>query len=197
MANKSGNIHHRVSYRLKKWDYGWDGAYFVTICTKDRECYFGDVVNGKMKMSEVGIIANVLWDEIRNHFQNVLLDAYVVMPNHVHGIITLFGNENDNVNIDDVDGVGGVVGTRHALSLHAPEKTIGQQRFQHPGKNTISTIIGSYKSAVTKHSHRLGYEFAWQSRFYDHVIRDNKSFENIINYITNNPINWNYDRFRS
>ena len=74
-------------------------------------------------------------------------------------------------------------------------KTIGQQRFQNIGKNTVSSIIGSYKSAVTKHAHRLGHTFAWQTRFYDHIIRDEKSFYHIKNYIKNNPINWHGDEF--
>ncbi len=75
------------------------------------------------------------------------------------------------------------------------EQTIGQKRFQNQGKNTISSIIGSYKSAVTKHARRLGYEFAWQSRFYDHIIRDNNSFAKISEYIIDNPKNWKGDQF--
>jgi len=75
------------------------------------------------------------------------------------------------------------------------EQTIGQQRFQNIGKNSVSSIIGSYKSAVTKHAHRLGFEFAWQTRFHDHIIRDEKSFNTISNYIINNPVNWQEDKF--
>src|SRR5690606_17942884 len=74
-------------------------------------------------------------------------------------------------------------------------KTIGQQRFQNIGKNSVSSIIGSYKSAVTKHDHRLEFDFQWQTRFHDHIIRDNKSFQTIANYIINNPANWQGDKF--
>ncbi|HQN84508.1 MAG TPA: hypothetical protein PL079_08950, partial [Tenuifilaceae bacterium] len=75
------------------------------------------------------------------------------------------------------------------------EQTIGQQRFQNIGKNSISSIIGSYKSAVTKHAHRLGFEFGWQTRFHDHIIRDDASFQTITHYILNNPTNWQEDKF--
>ncbi|MDI3521737.1 MAG: hypothetical protein PWR04_1725, partial [Anaerophaga sp.] len=74
-------------------------------------------------------------------------------------------------------------------------KTIGQQRFQNIGKNSISSIVGSYKSAVSKHAHRLGFQFQWQTRFYDNIIRDDKSFQKITSYITNNPKNWQEDKF--
>ena len=88
--------------------------------------------------------------------------------------------------------------TRHALSLPMQTeipKTIGQNRFQNQGKNSISSIIGSYKSAVTKHANRLGYEFAWQALFHDHIIRDEKSYQRIVNYIESNVLNWKEDKF--
>ncbi len=111
------------------------------------------------------------------------------MPNHIHGILILDGNGNN-------DGDGNVE-TTHALSLQSPTKqqTIGQQRFQNQGKNTISSIIGGYKSAVTKHANRLGFEFAWQSRFHDHIIRNDDEYERIKQYIINNPAKWGDDKF--
>lgn len=90
-----------------------------------------------------------------------------------------------------------MVGAGHALFLpNTPdEQTIGQTRFQNIGKNSISSIVGGYKAAVTKHANRLGYEFGWQTRFHDHIIRDEKAFDKISNYIINNPSNWKEDRF--
>jgi putative transposase len=86
--------------------------------------------------------------------------------------------------------------TRHALSLRdAHQKTPGQQRFQNQGKNTLSSIVGGYKAAVTKHANRLKFNFAWQPRFHDHIIRDEQSFQTISNYIINNPCNWQQDKF--
>jgi putative transposase len=152
-----------------------------------------------MQWSHVGIIADILWHQIPHHHLNLELGAFVVMPNHVHGILII--NNVDNVQ------------TRHALSLQSTQstqsehaerskqqipseqKTIGQQRFQNIGKNSISSMVGSYKSAVTKHANRLGFGFQWQSRFHDHIIRDDKSFQTISDYIVNNPVHWRKDKF--
>lgn len=190
MTDKFQNKYRISSARAPFWDYGCTAAYFVTICTQDRKCYFGDVVDGKMNLSGIGIIADVLWHEIKNHTQNVELEQFVVMPNHIHGIL-IINNDND-------DGTTHSVETTHALSLQQqslPQQTIGQKRFQHQGKNTLSSIIGSYKSAVTKHAHRLGFDFAWQSRFHDHIIRNEQSFQTIADYIANNPLKWGNDKF--
>ncbi len=197
MINKYKNKYRITSARLQSWDYGSVGAYFITICTQNREYFFGDVENGIMKLSNTGVLADVFWVEIKNHAKGVELGEFVVMPNHIHGILILNGN-NDNNDADTIE-------TRHALSLspspkpsgqpNEPTQTPGQKRFQNQGKNTVSSIIGSYKSAVTKHAHRLGYDFGWQARFHDHIIRDAKSFDNIQNYIANNPSVWKDDKF--
>ncbi|MBK7097192.1 MAG: transposase [Sphingobacteriales bacterium] len=211
MDDKFQNKYRISSARLQNWDYASEGAYFITICTKDRLHYFGEIENGKMILSNVGVIADLMWYEIKNHAKNIELGEFMVMPNHVHGILILnYGDTNGNTNGDmngDTNGDTGYtngdtnddtnVETRHALSQQSEqsEKTIGQQRFQNQGKNTISSIVGSYKSAVTKHCNRLGFEFGWQPRFHDHIIRDAQSFDNIQNYIANNPMNWDKDKF--
>ncbi len=186
---KYHNKYRIETARLQYWNYGWNGAYFITICTQNREPYFGDIIDGKMELSNIGIIADILWYEIKNHTQNIDLGRFIVMPNHIHGILIL--NDTDD-NTDNNDN--NTVETGHALSLQQPQQTIGQKRFQNQGKNTVSSIIGGYKSAVTKHTHRLGYDFAWQTRFYDHIIRNEKSFNKISEYIINNPINWENDK---
>jgi len=122
----------------------------------------------------MGVIADILWHEIPNHANNVELDAFVVMPNHIHGIIIL--NEHDQNNSN-------------------PNQNQPPTRFQNIGKNSISSIIGSYKSAVTKHANRLGYDFAWQARFHDHIIRNDAEYQRIRNYIESNIINWPEDKF--
>ncbi len=185
------NKYRIESARLQTWDYASEGSYFITICTKDRNHYFGEIVDGEMRLSPAGILADVFWHEIKNHAKNIELGEFVVMPNHIHGILILHA----------LDVLG--VEVRHALLLSpnpppnpsTPEKTIGQTRFQNPGKNSISTIIGGYKSAVTKHCNRLGFENGWQSLFHDHIIRDARAFENIQNYIANNVKNWKEDKF--
>jgi len=182
---KYRNKYRIPSARLQTWDYRWAGAYFITICTQNREHYFGSITNSEMQLSGAGILADVFWHEIKNHSKNVELGNFVVMPNHVHGILILIG---------DVD-------TGHALYLPPqpppqpppPPKTIGQQRFQNVGKNSVSSIIGSYKSAVTKHAHRLGLDMEWQERFHDHIIRDDGEYQRISKYIANNPQKWESD----
>lgn len=171
------------SARWQQWDYRWLGGYFITICTKNRQHYLGTITNGKMQLSSVGILADVFWHEIKNHALNVELYAFVVMPNHIHMILILNGENGDGNN-------GGNVQTGHALSL-----SIGHHRFQNIGKNSVSSIIGSYKSAVSKHARRLGINFQWQTRFHDHVIRDEAEYQRIANYIQNNPQNWSSDNF--
>ncbi|MBS1653084.1 MAG: transposase [Bacteroidetes bacterium] len=197
------NKYRSESARLQTWNYANDGAYFITICTKDREHYFGEIENGNMQLSPIGAIADVLWYEIKNHAKNIELGAFVVMPNHVHGILILTGND-DFVNGTDGSN-GSFVGTLHATSLQTNVLQSNEQHTQHekneqmsnisPKPNSISTIIRSYKSAVTKHANRLGFSFAWQTRFYDHIIRSEQSFFNISNYIFNNPMNWKEDKF--
>lgn len=195
MAEKYKNKYRIESARLQSWDYRWSGAYFITICTHNREHFFGKIINGKMILSNIGILANIFWFEIKNHSHNIQLGEFIVMPNHMHGILVLDNGEilNDPqiINENNTNSVV-MVETTHALSL---QKSIGQNRFQNQGKNSISSIVGGYKSAVTKHANRLGFEFAWQTRFYDHIIRDENSFNNISNYIINNPKNWEKDKF--
>jgi len=204
-VDKFQNKYRIPSARAQWWDYGNAGAYFITICTRNRKHYFGEIKNGEMQLSHIGLLADVMWHEIKNHAQHVELGEFVVMPNHIHGILILQGNENENATQN------APVETRHALSLQIPQthsqqsqqspeppqslQTPGQNRFQNQGKNTVSSIIGSYKSAVTKHAHRLGFEFGWQSRMWDNIIFNDESFVRISEYIQTNPLNWKDDQF--
>ncbi|HOI00521.1 MAG TPA: hypothetical protein PLE85_08260 [Bacteroidales bacterium] len=193
--------HNRISPRRQTWDYRWNGAYFITICTKDRERHFGRVIDGHMQLSPLGVIADILWYEIKNHVNDVGLDAFVVMPDHIHGILILRGGPSPETGTGHAPETGTghapetgtghapETGTGHALSLF-PDRSIGKKRFQNIGKRSVSSIIGSYKSAVTKHAHRLGFDFAWQTRFHDRIIRDDASFAQIQAYIRNNPAKW-------
>jgi REP element-mobilizing transposase RayT len=176
---KYRNKYRVESTRLQTWDYGWNAAYFITICTKNRKHFFGEVHNGKMNLSEMGILANKFWFEIPEHFPFVNLDSFVVMPNHIHGIIVIDKEYNATGN----------------EFFH--REIIGRQRFQNQGKDTVSSIIGSYKSVVTKYARKINVDFGWQSRFHDHIIRNDKSYERIKNYIINNPAKWNDDFFNS
>lgn len=217
MSDKFQDRYRIPSARWQDWDYGWNGAYFITICTAGRECYFGKIEDAKMVLSNLGIIADIFWHEMTNHCHKVKLDAFVVMPNHIHGILILTGNEkteddefgyyddctnNDPAMVETRHALSlleqDAVETRHALSLPHPlqySTSPGQKRFRNQGKKTISSIIGSYKSAVSKHAHRLKFNFDWQPRFHDHVIQDDGSYQRISNDIQNNPANWRNDNF--
>lgn len=201
------------STRLQNWDYTWNAIYFVTINTHGQEEFFGEIKKGKMILSSLGTIADVFWHEIRNHFSVVDLDAFVVMPNHIHGILAINNPANKQKETGHAlsvqqgkDKVGGTdsapnVKTRHALSPQSlgqqNGKTPGQNRFQNQGKNSLSSIVGSYKSAVSKHAHRLGYRFDWQERFHDRIIRNEEALLKARKYIENNVANWKDDPFNS
>jgi putative transposase len=196
------NHKNRKLIRLQPWDYRWAGSYFITICTQDREHYFGEVVDGKMQLSQLGIIADILWYELKNRTKNMQLGEFVIMPNHIHGILIL--NEEEILNVQSLE-----VRTLRATSpqpispqsspvrtLHATSRPKNELMSAiSPKADSISAIVRSYKSAVTKHANRLGFVFKWQSRFHDHIIRDEKSFNTISDYIINNPEKWEADKF--
>ena len=157
------NKYRIESIRRQDWDYGWNGYYFVTICTKVREPVFGEIIDGKMDMNNFGIIADTFWKTIPIHFPFVKLDEYIIMPDHVHGIIII--------------DIGQPVETRQCLvSTTTPMMVTppGEKWFRNPGKQNLSSVIGSYKSIVTRtiNMEYPGNTFAWQSRFYDRIIRE-------------------------
>ncbi|MCB9245765.1 MAG: transposase [Flavobacteriales bacterium] len=193
MKNEKFKNKYRIaSTRLQTWDYRWAGAYFITICTKNRRHYFGEVRDRKMYLSNLGILADVFWYEIKNHTKDVELGAFVVMPDHVHGILFLNGAAATPAETE----------TLHATSL---SQSLPRLRRNNPNEffskispksGSVSTIIRSYKSAVTKHANRLGMEFAWQARFHDIIIRNQRSLKNISDYIIDNPANWGKPKIR-
>lgn len=165
------------SRRLPGWVYRNPGYYFVTIVTKDRIPYFGYVLDDEMYLSDAGIIAQNLWESIPSHFSHAMLDYFVIMPNHIHGIIILSNTSEQPVSS---------VMTLHATSLQ--EKSMGDIS---PKRGSLSTIIRSYKSAVTRQLRQEGLDdFAWLSRFHDHIIRVDVELDHIREYIQNNPILW-------
>lgn len=189
------------STRLPDWDYRRSAWYFVTVCTKDRACFFGTIRRGIVGLSRVGCIAHRFWAAIPDHFDRARLDAFVAMPNHVHGLIGLMPGTDP-------------VETLHALRSECPWGATSLQRPENddaygndapdtnptmsalsPKPGSVSTIIRSYKSAVTRWARRNDCpDFAWQPRFYDHVVRNRRSLRRIRRYIVDNPIHWLRDR---
>mgnify|MGYP005856786213 CR=1 FL=1 len=165
----------RRSIRLEGYDYRWPGAYFITICTKRRVCLFGEVVAGEMHLNEVGRTVEGCWLRIPDHFPGVELDAFVVMPNHVHGILVITGSWD-------------VPWGTHASPLRTHPTG--------PQARSIGAIMGSFKSATTrcinKHRATPGARI-WQRNYYEHVIRDQQSLERLRQYIQDNPARWELD----
>ena len=157
----------KSQFRIPDWDYRRDGAYFITICTKNRIHFFGEINQRKMILSEIGKIAEECWLKIEGHFPNVHLRKYVVMPDHIHGIIV----------IDKSISVGS-------------DLLLKENRFQNIGSQSISTIVGSFKSAVSRKSREINPVFAWHPRFHDRVIRSSVELDRIENYISKNVENY-------
>ena len=176
--------------RLKNWNYANNSWYFVTICTKDALCYFGKIINNQINLSEIGKIAQKFWLEIPQHFKDIYLDQYVIMPNHIHGIIII---DHPNCNIDKISNQ-----PRRGVACNAStynDELSNVMSEISPKKGSLSSIIRSYKSAVTHWCRKNNHDyFAWQPRFYEHIIRDDNSLDNIRNYIKNNPLKWEEDQ---
>lgn len=192
MTNKFQNKYRIPSSRLKNWDYGTNGTYFITICTRNRKHFFGEIVSvdceNEMKFNEIGVLAYRFWAEIPKHFPFVELGNFQVMPNHVHGILII---DKKNVVDDVVDPL-----PVETLQCNVSTQNEFMSKIS-PKSGTISTIIRSFKSAVTKNAHYIHADFEWQERFHDCIIRDSVAFETIQNYIANNQANWKEDRFYS
>jgi len=183
--------HHRRSIRLKGYDYSQTGAYYITIVTQGRECLLGEIVDGEIHLNEYGEIVQKWWNEIPIHFLNVELGAFIIMPNHVHGIIFItserrdevFSPRNDpnnNMQDADVDATLNLGGETPPLRL----PTLGQ-------------IVAYFKYQSTKEMNRIETENAitkfWQRNYYEHIIRNEKDLQNKTDYIEANPMLWDED----
>ena len=185
-------------YRYKGYDYSQDGFYFITICCKNRKMFFGDIENEKIQLSKIGKIVKGFWLEISNHFPFVRLDEFVIMPNHIHGIIKI---DNQNMGTGPV-GTGQCPVPTNANTGQCPVPTNanininGGSTFGHVTPKSISTIIGSFKSITTKTINLKFYEagFAWQPWFHDRIIRNNDELNKIRQYIMDNSLKWKLDR---
>ena len=200
MQNKFKNKYRISSARLQSWDYSNNGAYFITICTQNRNHFFGKIQNQEMHLSEIGKLAEKYWLEIPEYFPFVEVGSFVVMPNHFHGILII-----NKLNIDSTvetrfiasvnnDGVDDQNKTRLIVSL--PGKMGGFSADNNPMlTDSISKIIRWYKGRCSFECRKLDPNFGWQSRFHDHIIRNANAFVNIQNYIANNPAKWKEDTF--
>lgn len=199
------SLHNRRSIRLKNYDYSGEGFYFITLCVAERIHLFGEIINGEMQLNKFGEIAKEEWAKTIEIRDNISLGEYIIMPNHLHGIIQInFQKENKNE-------------TYYSGKFHSPSQTIG-------------AIIRGFKGATTKKINLLIREFIekrnstdelqfaptsaeefhfidnfnlsgkgsiWQRNYYEHIIRTKRAYKNISNYIRSNPRNWGKDKFKS
>jgi putative transposase len=249
MKKYNPNIHQRRSIRLKGYDYSQAGFYFITICCQDRAHFFGEIIDGEMILNDAGKIAFAEWMKTPEIRPNVELGEFVIMPNHMHGIIRILGrgeshspeitneshspvitNESHSPVITNESHSPEIINESHSPEIinesHSPEiineshspEIINESHSPDNGNNfkikqmsdnkgenisplrspsqTIGAIIRGYKSSVTKQLGLLGYtEKLWQRNYYEHIIRNDKSYKNILDYILNNPSKWNDDKF--
>lgn len=158
---KFQNTYRIETTRLANYDYHSNGYYFVTICTKDRKQHFGTISNHIHKLSQLGNIAQQYWNQISVLHKYVFTDAFIVMPNHIHGIIIIHSVETANLAVSNTP--------------------------------SLSLIVNQYKRACTLSMKKLNPKFEWQPRYYDHIIRNEKSYDAIRKYIYENPFHWDED----
>ncbi len=159
------DVHHRRSIRLKGYDYSQAWAYFVTICIQQRQPLLGQIENGLLKPTPAGEMVQIVWDEMPSHYPNIELDAFIVMPNHIHGIILLKAKQIE------------------------PSMTLGDavQRFK--SFTTTKYRQGVYQKQWQPFPGRL-----WQRNYYEHIIRSEEAYDHIRQYIANNPLSWECDQ---
>lgn len=187
----SAGKRHRRSIRLRGYDYAQAGAYFVTIVTKDRACLFGEIVDGEMRPNQFGRIIQATWNELPEHYSGVECDAFVVMPNHVHGIIVLV-EDDGGVGSNDV-GAGLKPAQPGLRPTTAPRAGLNPA----PTRHRLAEIIRAFKTFSARRINDMrktpGFPI-WQRNYYEHIVRSENELNRIREYIANNPLQWEMDR---
>ena len=167
-------IYHRHSIRLKGYDYSKTGYYFVTICTRNRECILGNVVDGEMQLSKIGQLVQIAWNDLLKRFENLELDKVTVMPNYIHGIIIIVE--------------AGLALPKEGAASSAPTRDVPLR---------LMDVVRAFKSIsainVNRFLSRVGIPL-WQRNYYEHIIRNEESLNRVREYIGNNPLRWELDR---
>jgi putative transposase len=169
----------RRTIRLKNFDYARQGAYFITICIFNRYCLFGEIISGGMHLDSIGMIARECLLGIPAHLENANVFEFIIMPNHIHSIIILENRYNET-----------------GMACHAPTDSKRFVEFGKPVKGTMPTLVGAFKSAVTKKVNLVikdSNNRIWQRGFHDHIIRNENEPRVKIEYIKSNPQNWDKD----
>jgi len=192
MNKYNPNIHHRRSIRLKGYDYSQAGLYFITICLKNRKCLFGKIENNKMILNDAGKMVETQWLALPQRFQNIKLHEYIVMPNHFHAILEIVGatlvvaqntdttTQNDNNDLQK----------RETQGIAPTGKTVGDIVGAFESITTVEYIRGVKNNNWQPFNGKL-----WQRNYWEHIIRNEQSYQNISHYTINNPAKWDDDKF--
>jgi len=219
------NKYRIESTRLQNWDYSSAGFYFFTICTKNRNNIFGEIINNQISLNGAGEIVWECWNDLPNHYPNLMLDEFIVMPNHIHGIIRIIDNDHSNNIIDgyknkNVEDIKNVIGNENVVNINngndvVIDVEIGGDNVVETGLRPVSTninmdtnknyknhglseFIRALKSFSARRINKMDFDYGnqiWQTRFHDHVIRNHDELCRIREYIKNNPANWQKDDF--
>jgi REP element-mobilizing transposase RayT len=220
MTSYDPHLHHRRSIRLKGYDYSQPGAYFITQVTWQRDCLFGEIIDGVMQLNSTGKIIQSEWQRLAFHFHNIKLDAFMVMPNHLHGTIVIdpvgatpkppsvfnpvgatrqppCETPDSNTPLPDrmTDSLDG-------SPLQKPSPSLTESLLQAPSRsgpipNSLGAMIGQFKSRATKRVWSLpemDHSLIWQRNYYEHIVRNDFEYKQIIQYIETNPLKWQEDQ---
>jgi REP element-mobilizing transposase RayT len=174
------------SIRLPGHDYSSPGAYFITICTHNRQCLFGNIVDGEIMLNEFGELVKTEWQKTGIIRPNIVIDAFVIMPNHLHGIL-IINDDYCRDTLQRVSTIGRKINKNNQI-----------EQFGKPTKNSIPTIVRLFKSTTTKQINQIRQTPGipvWQHNYYEHIIRDTDDLSRIRHYISDNPKNWNNDEY--
>lgn len=182
--NLYNNKYRIPSTRAKWWDYRSSATYFITICTKHMKHLFGYIKNGEMHLNTLGAFAHKCFEEIPDHFPFAQIINFIIMPNHVHGLIQIKKTDE----------------SIHPVLNPEPDSTSSSNKdesksFISPKKGSLASIVRSYKSAVTKYANENDFPCGWQERFHDHIVRNGGQLKRISDYISYNPRQWDKDKF--
>ncbi|MBI5664236.1 MAG: transposase [Nitrospirae bacterium] len=189
------DIHHRRSIRLKEYDYSQAGAYFVTICTQNRECAFGDIVGREMRLNDAGRMVDITWNDLPTHNDNILLDSFIIMPNHIHGIITIVGAGSKPAHVDVAHVDSGITYQPGKNRAGLSKDRAGLEPAPTNGTG-LSEIVRQLKTFSTRRINQIRNSPGvpvWQRNYYERVIRNEHELHKIREYIINNPSNWETD----
>jgi len=195
------DIHHRRSIRLRGYDYSQPGAYFVTLCVQGQKCLFGNIMDGEIRLNEAGSMIQTVWEEIPAYYPDVGIDAFIIMPNHIHGIIIIVGAAPRGRPCVVESETFGPAQEGPAQEGPAQAQVQGQAQGPAPTGISLSDVVHRYKTMTTKRYadgvNQLNWSpfpgRLWQRNYWEHVIRNEPELHRIREYILNNPMQWESD----